>query len=70
MATEANRKRFAYDYRIGDEILKLTCKLSELAPRAIDPHRVKTVHANRHGTIPLNAHTIERTLIQRIKTLS
>ena len=33
----ANRKRFAYDYVIGDEVLKLVYQPTKLAPRAIGP---------------------------------
>jgi hypothetical protein len=33
----ANCKRFAYDYAIGDEVLKLVYQPTKLAPRATGP---------------------------------
>jgi hypothetical protein len=42
----ANAKRFSFDYRVGDEVLKLAYKPSKLDPRAVGPFRVEQVHAN------------------------
>ena len=64
----ANRKRFAYDYHIGDEVLKLRYKPSKLEARADGPYRVESVHTNGTVTIRLNATTIERISIRRVKT--
>lgn len=63
----ANRKRFAYDYHIGDEVLKLVNEPTKLAPRAEGPYRIETVHTNGTVTIRLNAHTIERLSIRHVK---
>jgi hypothetical protein len=47
----ANCKRFAYDYAIGDKVLKLAYQPTKLAPRAIGPLRIKQVHTN--GTLSI-----------------
>jgi len=63
----ANRKRISYDYHIGDQVLKLTYKPDKLEPRADGPYPIETVHTNGTVTIRLNAHTIERISIRRLK---
>ena len=63
----ANRKRFSYDYHIGDEVLKLVYKPAKLSPRALGPYRVETVHTNGTVTIRLSPTVIERISIRRIK---
>ena len=63
----ANRKRFAYDYHIGDEVLKLTYNSKKLEQRAVGPYRILEVHTNGTVTIRLNHHTMERISIRRIK---
>ena len=37
----ANRKRFSYDYTIGDEVLKLTYKPNKLEPQATGRHCIE-----------------------------
>lgn len=64
---EANRKRFSHDYHIGDEVLKLVYNPTKLEPRAVGPYRIETVHANGTVTIRLDANTIERLSLRRIK---
>ncbi len=64
---QANRKRFAYDYHIGDQVLKLTYKPDKLEPRAHGPYTIETVHTNGTITICLNPTTIERLSIRRVK---
>jgi transposase InsO family protein len=63
----ANRKRFAYDYQIGDEVLKLVYKPDKLSSRTTGPYKIETVHTNGTVTIQLTPHTIERISIRRIK---
>jgi transposase InsO family protein len=63
----ANRKRFAYDYHIGDEVLKLEYKPNKLSTRAKGPYRIIEVHTNGTITIQLNNNTIERISIRRVK---
>jgi hypothetical protein len=63
----ANKKRFSYDYNVGDDVLKLVYQPDKLSPRATGPHRIETVHTNGTVTIRLNQHTIERISIRRIK---
>ena len=63
----ANRKRFDYDYNVGDQVLKLAHAPGKLEPRAHGPYRVETVHTNGTLTIRLNPTTIERISIRRLK---
>lgn len=63
----ANRRRFAYDYQPGDEVLKLRYKPNKLEPRADGPYRVVRVHSNGTVTIRLAPHVIERISIRRVK---
>ena len=63
----ANRKKFSYDYRVGDEVLKLVYKPHKLQPRATGPFPIETVHTNGTVTIRLSPTTIERINIRRIK---
>ena len=63
----ANRKRFSYDYHIGDEVLKLIYDPTKLGTRAEGPFRIEAVHANGTVTIRLDQYTIERISLRRIK---
>lgn len=63
----ANRKRYSYDYRIGDEVLKLVYKPDKLDPRAEGPYRVVQVHANGTLTIQLSPTVVERISLRRVK---
>ena len=63
----ANRKRFSYDYRVGDQVLKLAYKPNKLSPRAEGPYSIETVHQNGTLTIRLNPTTLERLSIRRVK---
>ena len=63
----ANRKRFSYDYTIGDEILKLNSQPNKLEKRATGPYVIEQVHANGTVTIRLAPNVIERISLRRIK---
>jgi hypothetical protein len=63
----ANRRRFSYDYTVGDEVLKLKYKPDKLEPRATGPFRVEQVHTNGTLTIRLSHNVIERIPLRRIK---
>jgi hypothetical protein len=63
----ANRRRFSYDYHMGDEVLKLKYKPGKLEPRAAGPFRVEQVHTNGTLTIRLSPNVIERISLRRIK---
>lgn len=63
----ANRKRFSYDYQIGDQVLKLVDNPSKLAPRAHGPFTITQVHTNGTISIRRNAFTVERISIRRVK---
>jgi transposase InsO family protein len=64
----SNRKKFSYDYQVGEEILKLAYKPDKLSPRAHEgPYTIETVHTNGTVTIRINPHVIERINIRRIR---
>ena len=63
----ANRKRFSYDYNVGDEVLKLVYNPDKLQARARGPYRIERVHANGTVIIRLNDNVIERLSIRHIK---
>ena len=63
----ANAKRFSYDYRVGDEVLKLVYKPNKLDPRATGPFVVEQVHANGILSIRLNPTVVERISLRRVK---
>jgi hypothetical protein len=54
---ESNRKRFAYDYQVNQEVLKLEYKPDKLAPHATGPYWVMSVHTNGTVTIQLTPYT-------------
>ena len=63
----ANRKRFSYDYDVGDQVLKLVYNPDKLQPRAEGPYRIQRVHQNGTLTIQLTPTTLERLSIRRVK---
>ena len=63
----ANRKRFSYDYTVGDEVLKLRYKPRKGEERADGPYRVEQVHANGRLTIRTAPHVLERISLRRVK---
>ena len=64
---KANRKRFSYDYHVGDQVLKLVYNPDKLSPRVIGPFQVQQVHTNGMLTIRLNPYTLERISIRRVR---
>jgi hypothetical protein len=64
----ANAKRFSYDYKVGDEVLKLAFNPSKLAPRATGPFTIERVHAaNGTVTVRIKPGTIQRLSLRQIK---
>jgi hypothetical protein len=63
----ANTKRYSYDYKVGDEVLKLKFQPDKLDPRAEGPYRVERVHANGTLSIRLQPGVIERISLRRLK---
>ncbi len=63
----ANNKRRTYDYKVGDEVLKIIPDPSKLDPRAEGPYTVVTVHVNGTLTIRLTPQVHERINIRRVK---
>ena len=65
---KANQRRFSYDYRVGQQVLKLAHKPSKLQPRALSgPHTIEQVHTNGTVTIRLSPTVVERISLRRIK---
>ena len=64
----ANQRRFSYDYRVGQQVLKLKYKPAKLEPRAQSgPHIIEQVHANGSLTIRISPHVVERITLRRVK---
>jgi hypothetical protein len=64
----ANRKKFSYDYQVGDEVLKLAYNPGKLSSRAPEgPYKIEVVHTNGTVTIRINEHTLERINIRRLR---
>jgi hypothetical protein len=63
----ANCKQFAYDYVVGDEVLKLVYQPTKLAPKAIGPFRIEQVHTYGTLTIRLSSLVIERISLHHVK---
>jgi hypothetical protein len=63
----ANAKRFSYDYKVGDEVLKLAFKPGKLDPRAAGPYRIEQVHANGTLSIRITPRVVERISLRRVK---
>jgi transposase InsO family protein len=64
---EANTKRFAYDYSIGDEVLRLVYQPDKLEARAIGPYTITRVHSNGTLSIEVSPGVIERVNLRRVK---
>jgi len=64
---KANRRRFAYDYAVGEQVLKLVYKPNKLQPRAEGPYPITRVHTNGTVTIRISPQVIERINIRRVK---
>jgi hypothetical protein len=62
-ALHSNKRRHAYGYQPGQEVLKLVYKPDKLEPQAQGPYEIIAVHTNGTLTIQLNATTIECILI-------
>jgi hypothetical protein len=54
-AMRSNKRRQAYDYQPGQEVLKLVYKPDKLEPQAQGPYEIIAVHTNGTLTIQLNA---------------
>jgi hypothetical protein len=64
---EANAKRFAYDYAVGEKVLRLAYHPDKLDPRAVGPYTITQVHANGTLTIEISPCVVERINIRRVK---
>ena len=64
---EENRRRFAYDYAVGEQVLKLEYKPDKLAPRATGPYPIIRVHTNGTLTIRLSPTVVKLFSLRRVK---
>jgi transposase InsO family protein len=64
---EANTKRFAHDYAVGDEVLRLAYRPDKLEPRAFGPYTITRVHTNGTLSIEVSPGVVERINIRRVK---
>ncbi len=63
-----NSKRYAYDYQVGDQVLKKVFDYTKLDPRWDGPFTINRVHINGTLTISTNKpHISERVNIRRVK---
>jgi hypothetical protein len=63
----ANSKRLSYDYKIGDQVLKLIYSPNKLEPRTEGPYPINTIHVNGTVTLQRSPTTEERINIRRIR---
>jgi transposase InsO family protein len=64
---EANNRRFAHDYAVGDEVLRLVYRPDKLEPRAVGPYSITRVHTNGTLSIEVSPGVVERINIRRVK---
>lgn len=62
-----NSKRYDYDYKIGQQVMKRFFDFGKLDPRWEGPFVVNQVHVNGNVTIQLKPHVTERVNIRKIK---
>jgi hypothetical protein len=58
---------FAYDYSIGDEVLRLVYHPDKLEPRTVGPYTITRVHTNGTLSIEVSPGVIERMNVRRVK---
>jgi len=64
----SNAKRFSYNYRVSERVLKLVYKPDKLQSRvASGPHVIEWVHTNGTVTIRVSPYAVERISLRRIK---
>jgi len=62
-----NSKRYDYDYKVGQQVLKRIFDFTKLDPRWEGPYVINQVHVNGNVTIQLTPHVRERVNIRKIK---
>ena len=63
----ANNKRYAYDYKTGEQVLKKRHEYSKLGERWDGPYTITRVHVNGNVTVKLRNNVTERLNIRRVK---
>ena len=61
-----NRKRYDYNYSVGDAVLMRTIEPRKLDPRAHGPYIITRVYTNGNVDIRRGLHIVERINIRRI----
>ena len=62
-----NAKRFAFDYKVGEQVLKKHHEWSKFGERWGGPYKISKVHVNGNVTIKLRDEVLERLNIRRVK---
>ena len=62
-----NARRFAFDYKVGEQVLKKRHEWSKLGERWDGPYEISRVHVNGNVTIKLRDEVLERLNIRRVK---
>jgi hypothetical protein len=62
-----NRQRFSHDYYPNQEVLKLIDEPDKVAPRALGPNRIHTVHSNRTLTLQMTPNMHVCISIRKVK---
>jgi hypothetical protein len=63
----ANMQRLNHDYRVGEQVLFKVYAPKKLDARWTGPYNIESVHVNGTLSIRLNAHTVERVNVRRLK---
>jgi hypothetical protein len=63
----ASMRRLNHDYRINEQVLLKVHAPNKLDARWTGPYDIVSVHVNGTLTIRLNAHTVERVNVRRLK---
>jgi hypothetical protein len=63
----ANAKWFSYDYKVGEDVLKIAFEPSKMEPRAIGSFQILQVHANGTLKIRVDHDTIEHISLRRVR---
>jgi len=66
-AKRLNAKRYSYDYRVGEQVMKKIFDPAKLDDRWKGPFTITRIHVNGNITIQLTQHLQERLNIRRVK---
>ena len=63
---KANLRPRAYDYAVGDKVLKKVWKPTKLGERTTGPYKITGVHINGNVTVELDEDVYERINVRRL----